>query len=443
MEALWVYALVAFVVAATVGGGKPTLIGVLVVVGGSFTISRLLQGSVMSLTLIRIWGATLSLLVFYAVVRIDFYGDFAMWDFHWLDRLINHTHAALDAETRGATAIIGVPLLMIFWMRGILAGQQTTTFEDVLSSFAVGFGVIASVLVLGALVGDLPRSVELIAVPYVAVGLMAVGLQHASQAADSFEREFTPVWLVAITGAVAIMGLIALLFVLIDFGTARDGLAAAGYGIAWVGAGILAIITWPIIKFLEGVFWLFDLVTGGLGARNEPPPEIVQAGDRVGSQEGQGAHLPMWVDHVVRYMMASMVLVGLAVITGFLFQRFQKRPDSGENKESVYTEGRLASDLGNLIGSMFRRRGSGRAVRTNEPARRLYFEMLAAAEARGVERRPTETPLDLSPRLQTTFRSETPGEITALFDDVRYGGMDAEEEEVRRLRAEFEGLRGT
>jgi hypothetical protein len=115
MESLWVYALVAFIVAGTVGGGKPTLLGVLVVVGGSFTLSRLLQGSVMSLTAIRIVGATFSLLLFYAVVRIDFYGDFALWDFHWLDALINHTHAALDAETRGSTAIIGVPLLMVFW----------------------------------------------------------------------------------------------------------------------------------------------------------------------------------------------------------------------------------------------------------------------------------------------------------------------------------------
>lgn len=442
METLWVYALVAFIVAGTVGGGKPTLLGVLIVVGGSFTLSRLLQGSVMSLTAIRIVGATMSLLLFYAVVRIDFYGNFAMWDFHWLDALVNHTHVALDADTPGATAIVGVPLLMLFWMRGILTGQQTTTFEDVLSSFALGFGVIAVVLVFGSLVDELPRGVQLIAVPYVAVGLMALGLQHAAQASDSFEREFTPVWLVAITSAVAVMGLIALLFVLIDFGTLRDGLEAVGFGIGWVAAGILALISWPIIKFLEGVFWLMDQVIG-FGARDEAPPEIGPAGDRVGDQSGQGTDLPQWVDHLVRYTMASMIVVGLAVVTAFLFQRFQKQQDAGEDKESVYTEGRLAADLGNWLGSMFRRRGASRVVRANEPARRLYFEMLAVAEERGVERRPTETPLDLAPRLQSTFRSETPVEITGLFDDVRYGGREAEEEEVGRLRAQWEGLRGT
>jgi hypothetical protein len=442
METLWVYALAAFVVAATVGGGKPTLIGVLVVVGGSFTLSRLLQGSVMSLTAIRIIGATLSLLIFYAVVRIDFYGNFAMWDFHWLDRLVNNTHAALGTETKGATAIIGVPLLMIFWFRGILAGQQTTTFEDVLSSFAVGFGVIAVVLVFGSLLDDLPRGVELVAVPYVAVGLMALGLQHAAQASDSFEREFTPVWLVAIIGAVAAMALIALIFVLIDFGLIRDGLLAVGYGIAWVAAGILAIISWPIIKILEGIFWLFDKIAN-LQPHQEPPPEVGPAGDRVGDQSGQGTDLPMWVDHLVRYTMASIIGVTLVIITAVLFQRFQKRPVTTDGRESVYSEGRLGADLGNLFNSIFRRGGGSHVPRSNEPVRRLYFEMLAAAEARGVERRPTETPLDLAPRLQSTFRSETPGEITGLFDDVRYGAVEADEAEVRRLRTQWEGLQGT
>jgi hypothetical protein len=442
METLWVYALVAFVVESTVGGGKPTLLGVFVVVGGAFTLSRLLQGSVMSLTTIRIVGSTLSLLVFYAVVRIDFYGDFAMWDFRWLDRLVNETHAALDAETKGATAILGVPLLAFFWMRGILAGQQSVTFEDVLSSFAMGFGVIASVLVFGSLVDKLPRGVELIAVPYVAVGLMALGLQHASQATDSFEREFTPVWLIAISSAVAVMGLVALVFVLVDFGTARDGLGYMATGIGWVFAGIVALMAWPVIKFFEGIFWLMDFVIGGLDAREEPPPQALPGSDEVGSQEGRGSVLPDWVDHLVRYVMASIVIVTITVILGLLFQRFQKRPESSDNKESVYTDGRLAADLGNLIGSLFHRRG-GREVRANEPVRRLYFEMLAAGEARGVQRRPTDTPLDLAPRLQSTFRSETPGEITGLFDDVRYGGFEAEEDEVRRLRTQWEGLQGT
>ncbi len=443
MESLWIYALVAFIVAATVGGGKPTLLGVLVVVGGSWTISRFLQANTMSLAPLRIWGALLSLLLFYAVVRIDFFGDFVLWDFSWLDRLINHTRDALAADSPGSKAIIGVPLLVIFWMRGILSGQQPIEFPDVLSSFALGFGVIATVLVFGSLVDELPRGVELIAVPYVGVGLMALGLQHASQASDSFEREYTPAWLVAIMGAVAVMALIALLFVVIDFGTAQDGLAAVAFGVGWVFAGILAILAWPLIKLFEGAFWLFDFLTGGLDAREQPVQVQGEPGGEASDGEASGdSVLPGWVGDLVRYGIAGVLIVMVAAAFALSFRRLQRPQSAGENKESVYAEGRLAADLGNLLGSVFRR-GRGRVPRTNEPARRLYFDMLAAAQRRGVERQPTETPLDLAPRLQSAFASQTPGEITVLFDDVRYGGAEADADEVQRLRTRWEELRGT
>ncbi len=443
METLWVYALLAFAIAVTVGGGKPTFPGVLLVVGGSFLVSRFLRGTSLSLPVVRIWGTLLSLILFYAVVRIDFYGNFAMWDFRWLDQLVNDTRTSLGEGTRGSTALIGVPLLLIFWMRGILAGQQTIRFEDVLGSFALGFTALAIVLALGSLSDELPKGVELVAIPYVAVGLMALGLQHASQASDSFERDFAPVWLVAIVGAVAVMASISLLFVLIDFGTARDGLATVGFAIGWVLAGIVVILSWPIIKFFEGAFWLVDFLAGGFSPAEDPPP--VQVAPDVVSEPQEAADnvLPGWVRDLIRYAMASLIFVTAAAALALLFQRFQKQSSVGDNKDSVYTEGRLAADLGNLLGSLFRRGNRARTVPANEPARRLYFDMLAAAERRGVTRQPTETPLDLAPRLQSTFRSETPGEITRMFDDVRYGGVEIDEESVGRLRSQWERLQET
>jgi hypothetical protein len=73
--------------------------------------------------------------------------------------------------------------------------------------------------------------------------------------------------------------------------------------------------------------------------------------------------------------------------------------------------------------------------------RRLYFDMLTLAEARGVARGATDTPLDLEPRLESTFRSQLPGQITRLFDDVRYGGRAVEADTVSRLRAQLDQLR--
>jgi Domain of unknown function (DUF4129) len=153
--------------------------------------------------------------------------------------------------------------------------------------------------------------------------------------------------------------------------------------------------------------------------------------------------LPLWVRLLVRYSIAGLVIIGVSIGLALLFRRFKRSPDEGEMKESVYQEGRLMTDLGNLIGSMFgRRHGGGRASAVTEPARRLYFDMLATAEKRGVGRRPIDTPLEFSPRLEATFRSETPAAITNLFDDVRYGGIEPSAEEVERLRTRWENLQG-
>jgi hypothetical protein len=73
-----------------------------------------------------------------------------------------------------------------------------------------------------------------------------------------------------------------------------------------------------------------------------------------------------------------------------------------------------------------------------DPTRKLYFDMLDSASHKGVERRSGETPLELAPRLNETFATAAPSRITALFDDVRYGGAAPSEDEARRLRREWE-----
>ncbi len=440
METMWIYALVAFLVALTVGGGKPSFLGTLCIVGGSFAISRFLQGTELSLGILRIWGAGLSILLFYAVVRIDFYGDWRLWDFSWADVFFNNSEATVRSDS---APFIGVPVLLVVWMRGVLRGQQSLMFEDVLGSFAIGVAVVAGVEVFGTFIDTLPREVELIAVPYIAVGLITIGLTHAARATDGVDRALLPAWLLAIGGAVVALMVFSLLFVLIDFSTAQKGLEYTAFGIGWVFAGIFYLVAWPLIKILEGIFWLMKWAAD-LGADPEPLPPLETGGQENEPFRERDSILPDWVRAVITYLAAVGVIAALIVGLALLFTRYRRNTEPGELKESVYSEGRLASDLGDLLGSMLGRfRPRGGPGRLREPVRRLYFEMLAAAETRGVERRPIDTPLELSPRLETTFASATPGEITGLFDDVRYGAHEPPETEVRRLRDEWERLQGT
>jgi hypothetical protein len=81
MEAMWAYALVAFLAALIVEGDRPSPLGVVAVVFISFSISRLLLNSDLSIGVVRVWGIVMSLLVFYVIVRVDFFGDLRLWDF--------------------------------------------------------------------------------------------------------------------------------------------------------------------------------------------------------------------------------------------------------------------------------------------------------------------------------------------------------------------------
>jgi hypothetical protein len=438
MESLWIYAGVAVIVAITVGGGKPTFLGVAAIVAISFTISRWLQGTEVSLGILRFWGALLSLLVFYVVVRIDFFGDFRLWDFSWADDLFNHTEATIRD---GSTAVIGVPVLAVLWVRGVLRGQQSILFDDVVRGFAVGLMVVAMAALVAGINEDLPREVDFLVVPYVAVGLLAIGLAHASRAVDEFDRSFSSTWILAVGGAVVGLGLIALLFVVVNFDMARDGLVLIANGVAYVAAGIFYVVLWPVFKAVElgfeGIRWLMQLWGGdrpqqedtGQG-QGQPPPE-----------KDSDSIVPGWVGLIIRVFVATGIVGAILIGLALLFTRLRKAPKSGEVRESTYQEGRLAADLGNLIDSFFGRfRGRGIGAGVTDPARRLYFDMLNAAANRGVERRPTETPLEFSPRIGRTFSGPVPGEITQLFADARYGAVRAPDEQVRRLRDDWEHI---
>jgi hypothetical protein len=438
MESIWVYALVAFFVAITVGGGDPSFLGVAATVMASFAISRGLQGSDLSLGLLRIWGSALSILVFYAIVRVDFYGDWRFWDLGWLDGLFTATEATVRDE---ATAVIGVPALLGFWIRGVLRGQQPVTFDDVVRSFAFGVVVVAFVAMFAGVVDELPRGVDYVVVPYIGIGLLAIGLAHAARASDEFERSFAPLWLLAVGGAVVGLGLFALLFVVVDFDTAQSVILWVARGIGVIFAGLFYVVVWPVMKLVELGFGLIQYLTelwGGdrpeeVGFGEPPLPEAEEARDSV---------VPGWVRTATRIAVGGGLVAAFLIGMALLFTRFRKEPPPGELKESTYAEGRLASDLGSLLGSVLGRLrpnlrfGGGEA----DPARRLYFDMLTAASQRGVERRPMETPLELSPRLERTFAPTTPAEITRLFDDSRYGHLQAPPEEVRRLREDWDRL---
>jgi hypothetical protein len=438
MESLWIYAFTAFVVAAIADGGKPSLLGAMVVVFASFGISRFLQQRTdFDLGILRIWGVLLSFIVFYAVVRIDFFGDWRLWDFSWADALFNNTTETMDSRV---DVVFGVPILWAFWLRGILRGQQHIGFEEVVGSFALGVGIIAFVeLFQGS--DDTPAGVGLVAVPYMAIGLMAIALSHAGRSADEFTRSFAPTWLVAVGGSILVLALVALVFVIIDYGAAADLLYSAGKAIGWVLAHLVYYVTWPLVwlieRAMEGVRWAFENLWGG---ERRPFQETDPAPDEEPSaEEEESRPLPGWARLLARVITGGTLVTLLIVATALFFRRFRRRDDALEVKESTYQAGRFGADVGGFLGNLIGRlRAPIHFGDHLDPPRRLYFDMLNAAHHRGVDRRPGETPEELRPRIDTALGAGPPEKITSLFERVRYASLSASPDEVEALRREWE-----
>ncbi|HLF78803.1 MAG TPA: DUF4129 domain-containing protein, partial [Dehalococcoidia bacterium] len=383
-----------------------------------------------------VWGIGLSLLLFYAIVRVDFFGDWRFWDFTWADALFNHTEATLNDK---ANAVIAVPVLWLLWMRGVLRGQHSLIFEEVVNSFAFGVLVVA-IAELFAPAVDAPSSVGQVAVPYIAVGLLTIGFAHASRAEKDFGRSFGPAWIAAVGGAVVLIGLVALIFVIIDLGTVRAVLAEVSLAATTAILHFLAFLAWPIEQFFYGLFKVIKFLVNLYGGERvepeqQPLPEGLTDEERPDADGGP----PGWIRLLARILVGGSVSAAVLFFIAILFLRYSKRGGPDEVKESTYQEGRLASDLGDMLGSLLGRlRPSIHFGDHNEPVRKLYLEMLAAGADRGVERRPAETPLELSPRLGQTFSREPTQRITDAFDESRYGGVSPPAREVQRLREEWE-----
>lgn len=439
MESVWVYCMIAVFVAYWTDGGKPSFLATFLVVAASFSLSRLLQGSDLAVGVIRAWGVALSFLIFYAIVRADFFGDWRFWDFGFSNHLFNATEATVRDQ---AAAFVGIPLLWLFWIRGVLRGQEYLGFEGVTQTFAFGLLMMLATQLLQLGIEDEPPLVRQLAVPYVAIGLLAIALAHASRSQDSFGQTFTPGWLLAASGAIAVLGGLALAVTIFDFGGASD---ATGEGLRTVGlvAGrVFAIIVWPFLwvtaQFFQGIQWLAIKLFG------EPNPNLFREPPAQGEEEesGPARELPAWLNLLIRTLVGGSVIGVLLLVTAILFTRYRRRPAPDEVTESTYSDGRLAADLGEMLSGLLSRLRPNLHLHRDqsEPVRRLYFDLLRDGVKRGVERQRAQTPLELAPRLAATYSSQTPTRITDVFDATRYGGVVPPAEDIERLRHELEDL---
>jgi hypothetical protein len=168
---------------------------------------------------------------------------------------------------------------------------------------------------------------------------------------------------------------------------------------------------------------------------------------------GADASWIAWINaHGETLILLLLGAILLAVVIGVVLFARREGERSGvedaDEGESLFSRQALIDDLRNRLrkaGEALdpRRFAAGLRRRWVESVvRRIYARLLRLAAERGVERRPSETPLEFSSRLQFSYPDAQAAAllITQAYNKVRYGELPDEEIDLQGVRSSWQHL---
>lgn len=431
MESLWYFAFASAFVAWFGDGDGPPFWPVLLAAAGGFYLLRLLGHLGMPLDFMRLLALAISSLCLYAILRLVYIDDLYLWDLSWLKAFVEHPGQTKEEVAQGSF------LICALWLRWAIQSQSTISLNTVIGSFSIGFVAV----VFGALI-DIPDSISTasdeVMVPFFAVGLITMAFFRIGGASsDATRMPMDRTWVIASLGVVALLVLLAAPAWLVGGVNADPVFEPIGHAVGWVVDGIINVLAVPVGAFFRLMGWLVRTLIGDAlpeqqqqQNENTEPPEPEEGNNRF--------RIPLLF--IGRTIVGLLLVALLALIVWFVISRLGRgNRDRSEVRESVWHEGSLFEDMGDLLGQLFGRRRR-RAVQPPELAadllavRRLYLDVLESAEDRGLERPQAKTPLEFAPPLAEHFHSGTPREVTRAFTRARYGLKGLPPEELERLR---------
>ncbi|MDP9237750.1 MAG: DUF4129 domain-containing protein [Chloroflexota bacterium] len=433
VEALWSFAAVAVCV-RLFGGGTgpaPSAVAVAAVVVMSFGMARVMQGTDVDESQLRAIAVIASVIVLLVIVQLEYAPSVPPWRLGWVRDLLVEPRALLAGHGHVAAATVALTLL---WLRGVVRGRAPLEFGDVLSSATLGLAAIAIAAVASPPVHG-SSAFGPLAVLYFVLTLCTLALYQTGDPSESIAA-FASRWAVAFSLLVGGAALLTVVAAAID-PKSLGFLAFLGRPLV-IGLEQLAIYVFGPI--LGGIAYLFGLIPfHPHQMKQQPQPQLPAA--PVTKADGD---TPMWFE-VAGYVLAGggllLLVLAFAAAIWFAIRRFARRtPSVVEQRRGVERDSLLGEDLAALFDGIARRLRRTASPRSSVEVRRLYHEMLARAEADGLARPPSATPLQFAPDLDSRYGSEVPSSISRAFVASRYGLVDFDERVVRDLRARWSAV---
>jgi hypothetical protein len=428
----------------------PPLLVVLVGALGALLLVRLISRMDLPLPLAAAVGVAASLIAYHVLLHVSVTGDLRVWEASGLVGLLGagsgpfagHVTGPSFIENPDPARVVREPLtvmalgLAFLWARFLIAGRGSLTYERVLRSFGVGFGLLL-VIAFFAEIGSGVQTLWFV-IAYFVLGVLALAVAHTarSSAAEGTAGRVTPwllsltVTLAAVAGIAALIGMLALL----DVQRAFQPIVSATLSLL----GNLLLLA--LLPFAYVMQWILEFIFGGRTLNLDDLARNMQALAQNPNPTGEGKSLPAWLTTGTRTVVTLGTVWLLYRVGRMLFTRIRR-----SSAPEQYEEARLAVETSapraGLFDGLFRGRRGGPAASSEwlrlHPIYALFARVVGTANARGLPRRPGETPLEFARHAYVRFDAPPFEPIAHAFDSARYGRHYPDGEAVHALDRAF------
>jgi hypothetical protein len=372
-----------------------------------------------------------------------------------------------DVVTGGSrpSGVVGLLLLTGYiWWRGLRLGQAPPHGERLAGTLKYGLGLIVVIIILAASVpgaarGPLLGRLALLLPLEVFAGMACLAMAQAVVQRRAVREGATPDARAPWLGfALTLSGLTVALAFAFTLIFSFDNLSGALASLGPVGAALDAGLRW----LLYGVSYVIFFVFGGIinwiyrarRGRETPvrPPASPTSNPHACTTAGCLPNLPPAEGIAVAVVLGVVIAAVLAALLYAIYRslktlrRETDDDDAWERRESLDVRALLGAQLRELLAGLVPHAAPATPLPEGS-VRRLYHDVLVAAEHAGTGRQPSETPDEFSPRLAAGTRdagqpADTPSApaddvtiLTAAYDRVRYGDTPDAREDHPALRA--------
>ncbi len=415
--------------------GGPSLLLIVLVAAGAYTLMRVLARSTLPVSSRAAAGLLASIVALGLALQLALADAGVLGGAPWNDGILADLRGegartfsgTLDPHefvadpdpdrVRGASRAVTIGGIVLLWLRFLFAGRSPVNFDRSLRSFGVGFGVAVSVAFLAA-VSDADVAGWLV-LPYFLLGALSLATAHAARAPEdaTASRRDAP-WVVSVLGTVAALSAVMALFILLSLFEAQRLLEP-------IGRALVAVLAWVLIIVVTPIFWVIEWLIGQFVSDFEFQEVRIDIGEGPlePDEEREGrVRIPGWIGDAARAFAIAGALWIAYRVSRWLFSRSQRETTEqyAEIREGEGGGG-LASMLRSLVPGA--RRGPPADPRwlTLNRAYRLFGRMLVASRLRGVERRPGQTALEFGVAAGRRLDAPLFASIADTFDGLRYG----------------------